>query len=219
MEQDEGRECYIHNRPINFDEVPVTLISPIFGRLSDDLFTPEKDLRSEDFAPARDLANMLSKLAKDEASRNGAFLDWLVQTLPGIERKKLSGDASLKPYKVRPRLSTAIIKGEHEDSRYDYATSGHVELGDNLLRDGKRARAWRGVYGPSLAANGLYPSVLHAKEMLISRWPVLPASGSDCVLSYIHLLQYSSPVEAFQGRVLTLLRLSFVPTDRCELKH
>jgi hypothetical protein len=133
MEQDEGRECYIHNRPIDFDEVPVTLISPIFGRLSDDLFTPEKDLRSEDFAPARDLANMLSKLAKDEASRNGVFLDWLVKTLADIERKKSSGDASLKPYKVRPRLSTAIIKGEHEDSRHDYVTGGHVELGDNLL--------------------------------------------------------------------------------------
>jgi hypothetical protein len=34
-----AREVYIHNGPIDFESVPLTLISPIFGRLSDDLFT------------------------------------------------------------------------------------------------------------------------------------------------------------------------------------
>ena len=87
MEEDDfGREAYILNRPIDFESVPVTLISPIFGRLSDDLFMREKDLRSEDFAPARYLANMLSELEKAEAPRNKAFLDWLLKTLP--DRKK-----------------------------------------------------------------------------------------------------------------------------------
>ena len=120
-----GRKVYIHNRPIDFESVPVALISPIFGRLSDDLFTREKDLRSEDFAPARNLVNILSKLEKDEASRNKAFLKWLLATLPGIETEPHERD--------RPRLSTAILRGEQRDKRSDYATDGHVELGDNLL--------------------------------------------------------------------------------------
>ena len=43
MEDDDfGREAYIQNRPIDFDSVPVALISPISGRLTDNLFTGEK---------------------------------------------------------------------------------------------------------------------------------------------------------------------------------
>ena len=122
---------YIHNRPIDFESVPVTLISPIFGRLSDDLFTREKDLRSEDFASARELANRLSMLEKDEASRKQAFLNWLLKTLPGIETEEPSDDVPLRPHEVRPRLATVIR--EHGETRCDYETDGHVELGDNLL--------------------------------------------------------------------------------------
>ena len=222
MEQDEGRECYIHNRPITFDEVPLTLISPIFGRFSDDLFTLEKDFRSEDFAPARDLANMLSKLAKDEASRNGAFLDWLLKTLPSIERTKSSGDASLKPHEVRPRLLTAIIKGEHEDSRHDYATDGHVELGDNLLLvteselelgEGSSNPHWqlmaytRAYYMQKRCSYRVGRSCLPA--VLIAHYGTLISCNIARLLK----------LEAFQGPVSTLLRLSFVPTDRCKLKH
>ena len=141
MEQDEyeqkpGHACelYIPNRPIDFKSVPVTLISPIFGRLSDDLFTHEKNLRSEGFAPARNLANMSSKLEKAEVSRMKAFRDWLLKTLPGIETEVSSGDVPSQPHgEVRPRLATVIMRGEHIDTRYDYETDGHVGLGDNLL--------------------------------------------------------------------------------------
>ena len=123
------RELYIHNRPIDFESVPVTLISPIFGRLSDDLFTCEKDFRSEDFAPARNLANMLSMLEKNVASRKRAFLNWLLKTLPGIEREGSSDNAPLQPHEVRPRLATVITR----DTGCDLETDGHVEFGDNLL--------------------------------------------------------------------------------------
>ena len=127
MGKDEhGREIYVHNRPIDFELVPAALISPIFGRLSDDLFARENDFRSEDFAPARDLVNALSKLEKDEASRTQAFLDWLLATLPDTEAEPPYG-------RDQPRLSTEILKGKQRDRRSDYVTDGHVELGDNLL--------------------------------------------------------------------------------------
>ncbi|KAH9966311.1 hypothetical protein BJV74DRAFT_869417 [Russula compacta] len=125
-----GREVYIQNRPIDFESVPLTLISPIFGRLSDDLFTHHEDFRSEDFAPARELVDILSELEKDEASRKEPFLKWLLATLPDIEREDPSRDAPLQPHKAR--LSTAIIKGK-SSSKHDFVTDGHVELGDNLL--------------------------------------------------------------------------------------
>jgi hypothetical protein len=112
MTQGGGREIYIQNRPIDFDSVPLTLISPIFGRLSDDLFTKHEDFLSQDFEPARNLANMLSMLEKNEALRKVSFWRWLLELLPGIERQELSHDTSLK---------------------YDFETDGHVELGDNLL--------------------------------------------------------------------------------------
>ena len=90
-----GREVYIHNRPINFDSVPLTLISPIFGSVSDDIFTDHEDFRSWDFAPARDLANLLSELKTDEAARKESFWDWLLKVLPDIKREESSHDTSL----------------------------------------------------------------------------------------------------------------------------
>ena len=128
-----GREVSIHNRPIDFDSVPLTLISPIFDRVSDDIFTNHKDFRSRDFAPARDLANLLSKLKKDEAARKESFWDWLLKMLPDIEREESSHNTSLRPHKVRAKLTTAIIKGPRRDKKQDYETDGYVELGDNLL--------------------------------------------------------------------------------------
>jgi hypothetical protein len=129
-----GREVYIHNRPINFESVPLTLISPIFGRLSDDLFTNHENLRSQDFAPARNLANMLSKLEKDEVSRKEPFWAWLLEMLPDIEREEpLHAVPSRLHEEVRARLTTTILKGEHRDKEPDFQTDGHVELGDNLL--------------------------------------------------------------------------------------
>jgi hypothetical protein len=128
-----GREVYIHNRPINFDSVPLTLISPIFGRVSDDIFTNHEDLLSRDFAPARDLANLLSELEKDEAARKEPFWDWMLKLLPDIEREESSHDTSLRPHEVRANLTTAIIKGPRRDKKEDFETDGHVELGDNLL--------------------------------------------------------------------------------------
>jgi hypothetical protein len=62
-----GCKVYIHNRPIDFESVPLTLISLIFGHLSDNLFTNHENFLLQNFAPARDLANMLSRLEKTEA--------------------------------------------------------------------------------------------------------------------------------------------------------
>ncbi len=56
-----GCEVYIYNRLIDFSSVLLTLISPIFGQLLDDTFSNNK-LQSNNFAPARDLVNMLSIL-------------------------------------------------------------------------------------------------------------------------------------------------------------
>ena len=129
-----GHEVHIRNRPIDFESVPLTLISPIFGRLSDDLFTNHEDFVSQDFAPARNLANMLSVLEKNVALRKESFWGWLLETLPDIEREVSSHDTPLRPYdEVRARLTTAIIKGERRDKKHDFETDGHVELGDNLL--------------------------------------------------------------------------------------
>ena len=125
-----GREVFTHNRPINFDSVPLTLISPIFGRVSDDIFMNHEDFLSRDFAPARDLANLLSELEKDEVARKESFQDWLLKLLPDIEREESSHDTSLRPHEVRAKLTTTIIKGPR---REDFGTDGHVELGDNLL--------------------------------------------------------------------------------------
>ena len=83
---------------------------------------------------------MLSKLEKAEAPRTKAFIDWLLKTLPGIERRESQNYAPLQPHEeVRPRLSTVIMKGQHRDNRCDYETDGHVELGDNplLVTEGK----------------------------------------------------------------------------------
>ena len=125
-----GREVYIHNRPIDFESVPLTLISPVFGRVSDDLFTNHEDLTSQDFAPVRKLANMFS----NPAPRKEFFRRWLLETLPDIERGEPSHDTPLGPHEeVRASLTTTIIKGERRDKEHDFETDGHVELGDSLL--------------------------------------------------------------------------------------
>jgi hypothetical protein len=62
-------EVYIHNRPIDFESVPLTLISPIFARLSEGLFTNHEALRWQDLALARDLVSILSRLEQTEAPR------------------------------------------------------------------------------------------------------------------------------------------------------
>ena len=90
------------------------------------MFEHHEDLRSEDFAPARDLANMLSVLEKKEASRKEPFLKWLLKLLPDIKREELS-------HEVQARLMTAITQGEPTDKKRDFQTDGHVELGDSLL--------------------------------------------------------------------------------------
>jgi hypothetical protein len=128
-ESGNARKVYIHNRPIDFESVPLTLISPIFAHLSDDLFTNHEGLRWQDFAPARDLANKLSSLEPKEALRKTLFWDWLLEMLPNIQ----TDDTPLPSHEeVRPRLTTAIIKGELK-SKSDYKTDGHVELRDNLI--------------------------------------------------------------------------------------
>ena len=47
-----------------------------------------------------------------------------------IETEESSCDAPLQLHKAR--LSTVIIKGQR-NSKHDFVTDGHVELGDNLL--------------------------------------------------------------------------------------
>ena len=134
MMQGDGREVYIHNRLIDFESVPLTLISPIFARILDDLFMDHENFLSQDFAPARNLANMLSMLYENEALRMEIFWSWLLETLPDIEREDLSHNAPLQPHEeVRARLTTEIINGKCKDEKHDFETDGHVELGDNLL--------------------------------------------------------------------------------------
>ena len=75
-----GCEVYIYNRLIDFSSVLLTLISPIFGQLLDDTFSNNK-LQSNNFAPARDLVNMLSildrwEIVKGEVSQ---MIDWNTQ--------------------------------------------------------------------------------------------------------------------------------------------
>jgi hypothetical protein len=60
---------------------------------------------SQDFVPARNFANMLSKLEKNEATRKESFLGWLLETLPDIEGEESSHDTPLRPHEeVRARL-------------------------------------------------------------------------------------------------------------------
>jgi hypothetical protein len=117
MDDGAGREVFIHNRPVDFKSVPPVLISPIFGRLSDELFKNHEDLRSDNFAPARDLAYMLSEL---EGSPKEPFLRWLLQLLPDIKREELSHDARLQPHEVRARFMTAITQGKPTDNKRDF---------------------------------------------------------------------------------------------------
>jgi hypothetical protein len=128
-----GHEVFIHNRPINFASVPLALISPIFGQVSDDIFLNHDLFRSRDFAPARALVNLLSELEEDEAARKQSFWNWLLKMLPDIEREESSHDTSLLPHEVRAKLTTAIIKGPLRNKKQDFETDGHVELGNNLL--------------------------------------------------------------------------------------
>ena len=129
MPSQHGHEVYIHNRLIDFELVPLTLISPIFGCLLDDLYTDHKKFLSQDFAPARNLANMLSKLENSEMLRKESFWTWLLETLPDIEREESSHDPHEE---VQARLMTGIIKGERRD-KSDFKNDVHVELGDNFL--------------------------------------------------------------------------------------
>ena len=123
---------YTYNRPIDFESVPLTLISPIFGRLSDDLFTDHEGLRWQDFAPARDLANKMSILDKNEVARIRRFKEWLLELLPDVKTDESS-------HGLQARLTSVITKGGPR-SKSDYKTDGHVELGDYLLLavEGKR---------------------------------------------------------------------------------
>jgi len=225
MEDGHGREVYVHNRPIDFESVPLALISPIFGRLSDDLFTNHENLLSQDFAPARNLANTLSKLEENEASRKKSSLAWLFETLPDIEREESSYDTPLRPHEeARARLSTAVIKGEPGDKKYDFKTDGHVELGDNLLLvveakpelgEESSDPHWqmmayvRAYYMQERCYYRVGQSPLPA--ILIAFYGMFIPLASMWL--HVHLLM------AFQGRVSTHLRLSFVPTDLCKLKH
>jgi len=138
-----GREVYIHNRPIDFSSVPLTLISPIFGRLSDDMFSDNKP-RSNDFAPARNLANMLSILEKEEKLRKAKFLQWLTETFEDIKngiitKGNLLPSVALQSRKGKSPVLVADITID-ASGRKNYGTDGHVEMGDYvlLITEGKR---------------------------------------------------------------------------------
>ncbi|KAI0299545.1 hypothetical protein BC826DRAFT_995186 [Russula brevipes] len=105
----------------NFASLPLILISPIFGRISDDMCTPQEDLRSGDFAPARNLANMLS-LLEDEPTRKVYFRKWLLETL----EVKLSDNRHELSEPGLPRPAAMITKGILKDVQID----GHVEWKD-----------------------------------------------------------------------------------------
>jgi hypothetical protein len=122
MEGGHGCEGYIHNRPIDFESVPLALISPIFGRLLDDLITNHENLLSQDFTPAKNLANMFSELEENVVSRKKSFSAWLLDMLPDIERKESShGEA-------RERPMTTIIKGERRDKEYWHRVRFQIQV-------------------------------------------------------------------------------------------
>ena len=211
----DGREVYIHNRPIDFESVPLTLISPIFGCLSDDLFTDHENFLSQDFAPARDLANMLSRLENSVGLRKELFWTWLLDMLPDIERGVRSHD----PHKeVRARLSTAIIM-EHR-YKYDVMIDGHVELGDNLLLVVEVKHELGEV-----CSNPHWQMMAYVREYYMQRrcrhqvgQSPLPALLIALYGMFIPLARYP-PADVFQGHVSTHPQLSFVPTDLCKWKH
>ena len=116
-----GRELYRSNRPIDPTKIPLTLISPIFGHLSDDVFGEDSDLRSEDFAPARQLANMLSMLAP-EHERARLFRRWLCETLDVFDPETTPG------WGKEPRLERIITSGGKS-----YQSDGHIVLRKRIL--------------------------------------------------------------------------------------
>jgi len=116
-------EVSLHNT--NFASLPLTLISPIFGRISDDVRTPQEDLGPEDFAPARNLANMLSMLV-DERTRKFDFRNWLLETLEG----NLSDSMAMS---ARGILEGVLIEGHVEWKDYVLiVTEGKAELGEQF---------------------------------------------------------------------------------------
>jgi hypothetical protein len=212
-----GREAYIHNRPIDFSSVPLTLISPIFGRLSDNVFTPKENLRSEDFAPARNLANMLlSRLENKESTRSEAFRKWLLETL-GIREMKLSDDRHelLEQHTEGPPRLAAVITWERKTN---LESEGHVEWRDYVLiitegrAEGSSEPHWRSM---------AYFRAYYMQKRCSYR------VGESCLPAILivyhgmisYLLAGARRTDAFQGHTSTYLGLSCVPTDRYKCKH
>ncbi len=111
-----GRRYYIFNRPINFSSIPLNLISQFFDRLLQEMFGSHA-LTSEDFGPARDLANLLSELKENEAKRKAAFRVWVRKTLDLPEDTEFESKIT-------------IMDGKKEAN---FMTDGHEESDNKTL--------------------------------------------------------------------------------------
>ncbi|KAI0299536.1 hypothetical protein BC826DRAFT_995116 [Russula brevipes] len=138
-------EVSLHNT--NFASLPLTLISPIFGRIQDDVRTPQEDLRPEDFAPARNLANMLSMLV-DDRTRTFYFRNWLLETLE-VNVSDSMGELSLSEPHVEGALRPAAMSAR--GILGGVLIEGHVEWKDRILivteGETELARSFRGLMG------------------------------------------------------------------------
>ena len=209
-------KVYIHNRPIDFESVPLTLISPIFGRLSDDLHIDHEKFLSQDFAPARNLANMLSKLENSEMLQKESFWTWLLETLLDIEREESSHDPHEE---VWARLTTRIIKGECRD-KSDFKNDVHVELGDNLLlvveAKPEFGEERSNPHWQMMAYVQAYYMQMRCCHH-VGQSP-LPAVLIALYSMFVPLARYP-PADVFQGHVSMHLGLSFVLMDLCKWKR
>src|SRR5258708_39092932 len=102
------------------------------------MFSDNK-LRSNDFAPARDLANMLSILEKAEKLRKAKFLQWWTETVEDIKSGIITKSVALQSRKGKSLVLVADITIDASE-RKKYGTDGHVEMGDYvlLITEGKR---------------------------------------------------------------------------------
>ena len=113
-----------------------------------------------------------------------------------------------------------VVQGEHIDTKCDYETDGHVELGENILliTEGK-LELGEGSTDPhwQLMAyvRAYYTQKRSTYRVGQSRLPVILLAYHGAFIPLVSVLA----ADAFQGHISTHLGLSFVPTDQCKWKH
>lgn len=201
-----GRQLFMSNRPIDFTKIPLTLISPIFGHLSDVIFGDDNELSALDFAPARDLANTLSMLLP-EIKRVNIFNQWLHKTLRIPDSSSATGDES--------RVERNIILKETGNT-ITYESDGHVVVKDRLaiVTEGK-PEITEGSSEPHWQAMGYYRMFYvqdeHADAVGQNCLPALMISYYGMDLS-IHLV--NTHTDALQDHALIFRDSSCIAMER-----